>query len=188
VESVLRRTGREFLLIFPRQSGKNEATAQLLVYLLNLLHRRGGNIVYAAIGDGLERGIGRLEERLQNPLNAGRWRKTRRPRRRVLGRAAVVFVSSSPHAFARGETAHWLLVVDELQDQNAAHLEAVFTPMRAANNATALYLGTVRTTSDALWQKKAELEALQATDGVRRVFLVRPEEVTASNPAYGNFL
>ena len=31
IESVLRRQGREFLLIFPRQSGKNEAVAHLLV-------------------------------------------------------------------------------------------------------------------------------------------------------------
>jgi hypothetical protein len=59
-ESVLRGYGHEFLLVFPRQSGKNEAVAQLLVNLLNLLQRRGGNIVYGATGDGLGRGIARL--------------------------------------------------------------------------------------------------------------------------------
>jgi hypothetical protein len=60
--------------------------------------------------------------------------------------------------------------------------------MRAAHNATAVYLGTVRTTSDFLWVKKGELEAAEAADGARRVFLVGPEEVCAANPAYAVFL
>jgi len=96
--------------------------------------------------------------------------------------------TSPPSAATRGETAHWLLVIDELQDQDPHHLEAVFEPMRAANNATAVYIGTVRTTSDALWQKKQELELLQDKDGCQRVWIVPPETVIAQNPAYGRFL
>ncbi|MFW6070731.1 MAG: hypothetical protein ACOC9X_06740 [bacterium] len=188
VDSVRKQQGHDFLLIFPRQSGKNEAIAHLLVYLLNLFQRSGGAIVFAAIGDAVGRGLRRLEERLENSWNEGRWRKGARPLRRTLGQASVVFLSSHPGAHARGETAHWLLVVDELQDNDAAHLEAVFEPMRAANNATAVYIGTVRFRSDALWQKKLALEQLQAEDGLRRVFMVTPEEVTAANPAYGRFL
>ncbi len=188
LDSILCRRGLEFLLIFPRQSGKNEAVAQLLVYLLNLYQRAGGNIVYAATGDGVGLGIQRLEQRLDNAWNTGKWRVRARPDRRLLGRAAVVFLSSHPNAFARGQTAHRLLVVDETQDQVASHIEAVFTPMRAAHNATAVYIGTVRTTSDFLWQKKRELERDQARDGLRRVFLVDPAQVTAQNPAYAQFL
>jgi hypothetical protein len=186
--SVREGRGRDFLLVFPRQSGKNEAVAHLLVYLLNLLRRHSGQIVYAAIGDGIGRGLQRLEARLDNDLNRGKWRRGGQPLRRSVGRASVVFASSHPSAFGRGETAHWLLVVDELQDQDAAHLEAVFEPMRAANNATALYLGTVRSRHDALWQKKEALERLEAADGVRRVFMVTPEMVIAANPRYGAFL
>jgi hypothetical protein len=188
LDSILSRRGLEYLLIFPRQSGKNEAVAQLLVYLLNLLQYHGGNIVYAATASGLGLGIQRLEERLENPWNARKWRVRARPDRRILGRAAVVFLSSHPSAFARGQTAHHLLVIDEAQDQVASHIEAVFTPMRAANNATAVYIGTVRTTSDFLWQKKLELEREQARDGLRRVYLVDPTQVTAENPAYRQFL
>jgi hypothetical protein len=188
VDSVLHGRGAQFLLVFPRQSGKNEAVAQLLVYLLNLLQRRGGNIVYGATGDGLGRGITRLEQRLDNPWNRTWWRKGSGPARRMLGRAAVVFLSTHPSAATRGETAHWLLVIDELQDQDATHLEAVFEPMRAANNATALYIGTVKTKHDALWRKKGELEAAQQADGLQRVFIVSPDEVTAGNEAYGRFL
>jgi hypothetical protein len=187
-ESVLRGEGESFLLVFPRQSGKNEAAAQLMVYLLNLRQRREGRIVFGAVGDGIGRGIGRLEARLDNDLNRGRWRRGRRPAQRILGEAAAAFLSTHPQAAARGETADWLLVIDELQDLDPLHLEAVFEPMRAANNATALYLGTVNTTTDALWRKKSALEAMTAEDGLQRVFIVSPEEVMAANEAYGRFL
>lgn len=188
IDSILNRDGREFLLIFPRQSGKNEAVAHLLVYLLNIYQKAGGNIVYGAIGDGLSRGIRRLEERLQNQWNDGRWEKIAQPLGRRLGRATVVFLSSHPQAYSRGETAHWLLVIDEMQDQRASHLSAVFEPMRAAYNATALYIGTVRFTHDALWQKKQQLERLETADGHHRVFMVHPDDVTAANPNYHSFL
>lgn len=188
LNSILHQHGREYLLIFPRQTGKNEAVAQLLAYLLNILQRAGGNIIYAATGDGLGMGIERLEDRLDNAWNRAAWQKKTKPTRRTLGNAAVVFVSSHPAASTRGQTAHWLLVIDEAQDQDASHCEAVFTPMRAANNATALYIGTVKTTTDYLWTKKRELERETARDGVKRVYLVSPETVIKENPAYQQFL
>lgn len=188
VASIINHSGLEFLIVFPRQSGKNEAIAHLLVYLLNLYQRSGGSFVFAAIGDGVGRGINRLEERLENRWNAGHWKRAAAPTRRVLGRAAVTFISSHPQAKSRGETAGQLLIIDELQDQDAAHVEAVFTPMRAANNATAVYLGTVRFTHDALWRKRKELEQEQERDGIQRVFLVTPEQVSAENPDYAAFL
>lgn len=188
IDSILYRHGREFLLVFPRQSGKNEAVAQLLVYLLVLYQRRGGQMVFGAIGDGLGRGRHRLEERLDTPLTRGRWRREAHPQRIILDKAAVAFLSTHPRAASRGETANHLLVIDEAQDQDASHIEAVFTPMRAAHNATAVYLGTVRSTHDFLWQKKAELSTLTESDGVPRVFLASPEQVCNENPAYAQFL
>ncbi len=188
LHSILHRQGIEFLIVFPRQSGKNEAVAHLLVYLLNIFQRVGGQIVYGAIADGIGRGVSRLEQRLDNPWNARQWKRAAKPTRRILGHAAVVFLSSHIQAASRGETAHHLLIIDELQDQDPAHIEAVFTPMRAANNATALYLGTVRFTHDALWRKKKELEAAETLDGIRRVFMTPPEVVAAENPLYAAFL
>jgi hypothetical protein len=188
LDSVLHRRGLEFLLVFSRQSGKNELVAQVLVYLLNLYQRAGGNVVYAAAGDTLGVGLSRLEERLDNAWNRDQWGKGTRPLRRTLDRAAVIFLSSHPSASARGQTAHHLLVVDEVQDALGSHVEAVFTPMRASHNATAVYVGTVKTTTDYLWQKKRELEAEQAGDGVQRVYLVGPDQVCAEHPAYRLFL
>ncbi|MGD8491254.1 MAG: hypothetical protein PVI68_19765, partial [Anaerolineae bacterium] len=188
LDSVLNNRGLEFLIVFPRQAGKNEMVAQLLTYLLNLYQRTGGNMVYGAVGDGLGMGIDRLESRLGNVWNAGHWGTKRKPTRRTLGKAAVLFLSSHPQAAARGQTAHHLLVIDEAQDQDANHIEAVFTPMRASTNATAVYIGTVKLTTDFLWTKKQELEREERRDGIRRVFLIPPEEVTAENPAYRHFL
>lgn len=188
LRSIINGRGDEFLLIFSRQSGKNEAVAQLLVYLMNIYQREGGNIVFGALGDGIGRGVRRLEDRLQNSWNVGRWKRHAQPTRRTYGACAVVFLSTHINAAARGETAHHLMIIDELQDQNAAHLEAVFTPMRASTNCTAVYLGTVRTTYDALWTKKRQLEALTEQDHIQRVFVVGPTRITAENPNYANFL
>lgn len=188
LDSILGQHGREYLLIFPRQSGKNEAVAQLLVYLLNIMQRRGGNIIYGATGDALGMGRERLADRLDNPWNAGKWTRRTKPLRTCLNSASVTFLSTHPSASARGQTAHWLLVIDEAQDVLGSHIEAVFTPMRAANNATALYIGTVKLTTDFLWLKKLELEAETARDGIRRVFLVPPEAVARDNPPYAAFL
>ncbi|MFN2122155.1 MAG: hypothetical protein ACK2UP_01510 [Candidatus Promineifilaceae bacterium] len=188
IDSVLHGRGCEFLIVFSRQSGKNEAVAHLLVYLMNIYQREGGNIVFAAVGDGLGRGQRRLHERLNNPWNRDTWRKAARPARTILGRTAFIFISSHPGVVARGETADHLLVVDELQDQDPLHLEAVFTPMCAARNATAVYLGTVRSRHDALWLKKETLQRLDRADNIQRAFWAGPELVNAVNPRYGRFL
>ena len=96
MDSISNGRGDEILLIMSRQSGKNETLSQLLTYLLNLLHRAGGNIVYAAIGDNVGRGIRRLEEHLENDWNTNHWKREGRPARRTLGKASVVFMSSHP--------------------------------------------------------------------------------------------
>ncbi|MFC2030957.1 hypothetical protein ACFLWA_09540 [Chloroflexota bacterium] len=188
IRSILNREGREFMLVFPRQSGKNEAVAQLLAYLLNLFCRTEGSIIYGATADTLGMGVDRLEKRLDNTWNATKWTRKGDPTRRCLENACAVFVSTHPQATVRGQTADWLLVVDEVQDQVGSHIESVFTPMRAANNATALYIGTVKMTTDYLWLKKRELEAEQQADGVQRIFMVTPDQVVAENAAYGRFL
>jgi hypothetical protein len=188
LDSVLNQKGLEFLIVFPRQAGKNEAMSQMLAYLLNLLQRAGGQIVFGAIGDGLGMAIERLEGHLDNPWNTGQWKRKVRPNRRCLGKACVAFLSTHPQAFARGQTAHHLLIIDEAQDQHGSHIEAVFTPMRAAHNATAVYIGTVKLTTDYLWTKRRELERSSAQDGIKRVFFVYPDQVTAEVPAYAQFL
>jgi hypothetical protein len=189
INSVLGRKGREFLWIFPRQSGKDEAIAQLCVYLLSVLNRLDSHMVHIyPTGGQLSTGIDRLESRLDNVLLSGRWWSKSKPARRGVGGAQVAFFSGHPLAKSEGATANTLLIVNECQDQVESVVERRFTPMRASTNATALYVGTVRTTSDYLWRVKERLEKLQAQDGLARVFVVSPYDVGAENAHYLEFV
>jgi hypothetical protein len=132
--------------------------------------------------------VDRLEQRLDNLVTKGRWWSKNKPTRRGLSKAQVAFFSGHRQARAEGATANLLLIVNEVQDQVEAVVDRRFTPMRASTNATALYVGTVRTTGDYLWKKKVELEAAQGLDGVQRVFIVGPDEVGVENVAYAAFV
>ncbi len=189
VDSCLHQRGLEFLWIFPRQSGKDETVAQTVTFLLTLFHRVEASIVHAyPTGGQLATGITRLENRLTNLLTGSRWWRKSKPDRRGIDAAQCAFFSGHPSARAEGATANLLLIVNEVQDQVEAIVERRFTPMRASTNATALYVGTVRTTNDYLWKVKQRLEKLEVGDGVKRVWVVSPEEVGAENPAYAEFV
>jgi hypothetical protein len=189
IQSCLQRRGLEFLLVFPRQSGKDETIAQISAYLLTLFQRTDATIIHVyPTQQQLPVGTTRLLKHIANPLAAGRaWSKCN-PTRIGIGRAQCTFFSGHPQAHSEGATANLLLIVNEAQDQDEAIIERRFTPMRASTNATALYAGTVRTTGDYLWRVKTRLEAQQAQDGIRRVFLVTPDIVRRSNPLYGQFV
>ncbi len=189
VDSCLHQRGLEFLWVFPRQSGKDEAVAQLVAFLLTLFQRVEGGIVHVyPTGGQTETGVQRLERRLDNLWTEGRWWQKSKPTRRGLGHAQCAFFSGHPQARAEGATANLLLIVNEAQDQDETTVERRFTPMRASTNATALYVGTVRTTNDYLWRTKTRLEKLEHQDGIKRVFFVTPDEVGQENPHYAAFV
>jgi hypothetical protein len=73
LDSVLQNLGLEFLWVFPRQSGKDEAIAQLCAQLLaRFSETERGHIVHVyPTGGQLATGIARLEARLQNWLTHG---------------------------------------------------------------------------------------------------------------------
>lgn len=189
VDSILHSKGLEFLWIFPRQSGKDEALAQMTVYLLLLFHRVGGSVLHVYPTNGqIANGLARLESRLKNPWTKGTYWGRIKPTRRGVGEAKCVFFSGHVLSKAEGASAEILLIVNESQDQDEGVIDRRFTPMRASTNATALYVGTVRTTTDFLWKKRKDLEALQQADGIQRVFVVGPDEVGLENEAYGAFV
>lgn len=189
IDSCLYRQGLEFLFVFPRQSGKDESIAQLVVYLLTLFRRVEAGIVHTyPTAQQIPIGVTRLENRLDNLWTEGRWWSKGKPIRRGLGLAQCAFFSGHPSSRAEGATANLLLIVNEVQDHNEAIVERRFTPMRASTNATAVFVGTVRTTNDYLWRVKQRLEKLQAQDGIRRVFFVGPDEVGAENSHYAEFV
>ncbi len=91
VDSVVQRAGRTFVVVFPRQSGKNELQAQLEAYLLLLFSTTGGEMVKVSPTWKPQslNAMQRLERVLDyNVFTQGAWRKEQGYIYR-LGRAAI---------------------------------------------------------------------------------------------------
>ncbi len=189
IRSILMKQGLEFLWVFPRQSGKDEAVAQMLAFLLMLFHRTEASVIHSyPTAMQFAVGVSRLEDRMNNLWMGGSWWAKSKPVRRGLNSALCAFFSGHRQARAEGATANLLLVVNEVQDHDEVVVERRFTPMRSSTNATALYVGTVRTTADYLWRTKQRLEKLESQDGQQRVFIVSPDVVGEENEHYASFV
>ena len=189
LDSVLNQRGDEFAWVFSRQAGKDEAKAQLTVYLLQLMARRGGAIVEANPTYKPQSlvALGRTKARFASSLLArGLWRSA--GYKLYCGLASVTYLSAELSSNVRGETASLLLICNEMQDVSAAKWDSEFIPMAASTNATRLYIGTVKTSATLLAAKMRELRLLEARDGVQRVFLIPWELVEKENAAYGTFV
>jgi hypothetical protein len=186
LDSILYGKGLSFAIVFSRQAGKNELSAQLEGYLLNLFQRRGGFLVKAAptYRPQLVNSKLRLEEILDNDWNRGKVR-TREGYMTFLGRAAVVFLSADPSSKVVGATANILLECDEAQDVLEEKWEIDFTPMGASTNVTRVFYGTVWTSRTVLAKVVRQLRREEEQDGQKRVFLVAWEQVAREVPVYG---
>jgi len=184
--SVLRRRGFSFVWIFPRQSGKDEALAIAVQYLLALFKNEGGEMVFfnPTFKPQTETSMRRLEDRLSsNPLTIGRWRK-RSGYIFQVGKAYCTYLSADPTAHVVSATANRLLVVNEAQDVGLLKYDKDIFPMVASTNATRLFAGT-RWTNNTLLEREFQfgLEA-QKKDGLRRVFFFTADDVRKAVPAY----
>lgn len=186
LESVMRADGLTFTVLFPRQAGKNELSAQLEAFLLFRYQRRGGSLVKAAptFKPQVVNSMLRLERMLSGPLTAGRWRRTQGYIFQ-LGRASCAFFSAQPGAQIVGATASLLLEGDEAQDLDPEKWDKDLLPMAATGNATRVLYGTPWTEDTLLARAIAENRELERRDGRRRHFEVRWEEVAEANPRYG---
>ncbi len=186
VESVLKRRGLEFAVMFPRQAGKNETQAQVEAYLLNVFqHVPGMQIVQAqpTFKPQAQNAMERLKRALTNDWNEGLWKHA--PDYMVrLGEARCTFYSAEPHANVVGATANLLLMCDEAQEVQADVWERKFVPMAVSANATIVHWGTAWTRRTLLAQRLRQLRGQEALDGIRRVFVVSHEEVAQANPHY----
>jgi hypothetical protein len=187
VRSVVRGEGRQFAVVFSRQSGKDEMLAQLEAYLLCRYNLRGGSIVVVNPTYRPQSAISRrrLLDRLAS-VDACLHTRTRGDGYAVrVGRAVCSFLSANPLAQARGETASLLLACNEAQEVAPGRWDAVFDPMGVAFHATQVFAGTVWTSTTLLARQMAYLSELERKDGVRRVFKVGWEEVARCVPRYG---
>jgi hypothetical protein len=190
VESVIERKGLELAVVFARQAGKNELSAQVEAYLLNLFSWvRESSIVKTAptYRPQLVVSKARLASHLDNVWNKKKWWKSE-GYIYGLGLASVVFLTGKVGADVLGATASLLLEFDEAQSFNELKAEQEFAPMCAAYNTSRVYYGTIRTSNTYLSKKIKDLRRLEAQDGQKRVFMVPFDIVGKEVPAYKTFV
>lgn len=189
-DSVVNGLGLSFVVMFPRQSGKNELQAQIEAYLLTLFSQQDGEIVKISPTWKPQslNAMRRLERVLAgNALVRGMWKKENGYIFRV-GKARIFFLSGSPEANIVGATAGTLLEVDEAQDVLPAKFDKDIAPMAASTNATRVFWGTAWTSDTLLARELRAAREAEKRDGCRRVFVLTAEDVSREVPAYGAFV
>lgn len=189
-DSVIFKRGLSLVVLFPRQSGKNELQAQIETYLLTCLQQYEAEIIkvsptWRPQSINAMRRLQRVLER--NTLTARDWVKESGYIYR-LGRARVFFLSGAPEANIVGATASALLEVDEAQDIEIEKYDKDIAPMAASTNATRIFWGTAWTSQTLLARELRAAREAERQDGRRRVFIVDAERVAAEVPAYGKFV
>jgi len=190
VNSVLGQKGLSFVVILPRQSGKNELQAQIQAYLLTLMSNRRCEMVQVSPTwrPQTENAMHRLESVLSgNLILKDRWEKHHGHVYQV-GKARLVFLSGSPTSNIVGATASLLLSVDEAQDILTEKYDKEIAPMAASTNATRIFWGTAWTSDTLLAREEKAALAQQAADGIQRVWRLTCDQVAAEVPAYGQFV
>jgi hypothetical protein len=189
LKSILTGAGETFAVMMSRQAGKNELSAQLEAYLLNIYRNHTGNIVKGSptFKPQTLNSILRLTDRLENYWNRGQFRR-REGYIVEINQARVYFFSAELSANVVGATADVLLEADEAQDIDQRKWDKDFTPMGASTNVTTVLYGTAWTSSTFLAKTIQYLEELQSKDGLQRIFRIPCDQVSAEVPAYGTYV
>ena len=190
INSVLNARGLSFVIVFPRQSGKNELQAQIETYLLARLAGFPAELVKVSPTWKPQslNAMRRLERVLDaNQLTHRRWTREHGYIYR-LGQARLFFLSGQPGANIVGATANPLLQVDEAQDILVDRYDKDIAPMAASANATRVFWGTAWTPDTLLGRERRLAQAAQLQDGIQRVFTLTADDVAREVPAYGLFV
>lgn len=190
IDSVRNQLGLSIVVMFPRQSGKNEIQAQIEAYLLTLLSKSDTEIVKVSPTWKPQslNAMRRLERVLsRNWITKYFWKKESGYIFR-LGQARIFFLSGGGEANIVGATASTLLEVDEAQDVMISKFDKDIAPMAASTNATRVFWGTAWTSQTLLARELRASRRAQETDKVRRVFVLTADEVAQEVPAYGLFV
>jgi len=190
-ESVFSGAGRSFVVMFPRQSGKNELQAQLETYLLTINHQMPGAELIKISPTWKPQTLNAMR-RLERVLSANHvakhlWHKESGYIYRT-GHARMYFFSGQPRSNIVGATASVLLEVDEAQDVMIAKYDKDIAPMAASTNATRVFWGTAWTSRTLLARELRAAREAERKDGIQRVFVLTAEDVAAEVPAYGEFV
>ena len=144
IESVVNHRGDTIVVIFPRQSGKNELQAIVESFLMTSMMKLYPEIVKVSPTWKPQslNAMRRLERNLRRSLiTEDRWVKEQGYIYRV-ETAHVYFLSGQPSANIVGATATTLLECDEAQDVLISKWDKEISPMAASTNATRVFWGT----------------------------------------------
>jgi hypothetical protein len=188
IASVKNQAGETFVVMFPRQSGKNELQAQIETYLLLMLSMSDSELVKASPtwkpqSLNAMRRLERVFER--NLITRGRWTKESGYIYRY-EKARIYFLSGGEQANVVGATANVLLQCDEAQDVSIAKWDKDFAPMAASTNATKVFWGTAWTSRTLLARELKEAKKKQEEDRIKRVFVIDAADVWEEVPEYGD--
>lgn len=185
--SVEKSLGLSFVVMFPRQSGKNELQAQLEAYFLMRYSFGGGELVKISPTwkPQSQNALRRLERVLsKHPLVNDLWQKEQGYIFRI-GAARQIFLSGAPEANIVGATASVLLQVDEAQDVAIDKFDKDINPMAASTNATRVFWGTAWSEETLLARELYSAQKIEQLDGQQRCFVINADEVSKAVPAYG---
>jgi hypothetical protein len=194
LRGILLTRATTFTVMFPRQSGKNEVSAELVAALLRLRALDGGTIILCAptfspqARISMERTFRALAA--PHPTDGASLLKREGTTLR-LGNASAVFLSASPAAHVAGHTASIALLVDEAQEIDDAWFERQFRPMTASTGAPVVMFGTAWD-GESLFERTADrnrdVDRVGHESHRRRHWQVSWQEVGASRPAYDAFV
>ncbi len=180
--SIIHHLGLTFVVIFPRQSGKNELQAHIFSWLLFRYAPNGGRIV--SVSPTFKPQTTNNMERVSHSLDA--CIGSRRPLENLQGLHVQIGQSLPPvllrrtHAKVVGATADLLLSVDEAQEVDPAKFDKDFDPMTASTNATRVFWGTAWTSNTLLERQRRIALHAQQQDGIQRVFFFTADDVRRS--------
>lgn len=184
--SIKKKLGYSFVVMFPRQSGKNELQAHLEVYLLTLLSRHSVEIIKISptLKPQALTCMRRFEQvARRNQLITSIWKKEG-SNSYCVGGARITFLSAAPGSNIVGATASGLLEVDEAQQVSIEKYDRDIAPMSASTCATHVFWGTAWTSTTLLGRELRAAEEAEKKDGVRRVFRLTAEDVSKEVEAY----
>jgi hypothetical protein len=186
-DSILNNLGLTFVVILPRQSGKNEIQAHLFAWLLFRYARRGGRIVSVSPTFDPQTlvNLDRVAQSLDVCVGTRRLWKSSKGHVYVFGHARLQFYSGQSRARVVGATADLLLSVDEAQEVSAAKFDKDFDPMTASTNATRVFWGTPWTLHNLLERERRIALQSQQKDGIQRLFYFTADDIRQLVPAYG---
>lgn len=186
LDSVMNKLGFSFVVMFPRQSGKNELQAHLEVYLLTLLSQYPIELIKVSPTQKpqAQTSMRRFEKVARRNMLACRlWKKDGGNSYR-LGQSRISFLSAAPGSNIVGATASGLLEVDEAQQVNVEKFDRDIAPMAASTFATHVFWGTAWTSTTLLGRELRSAQAAEKKDGRRRVFRLTADEVSVEVEAY----